>query len=486
MSTQEDRVRVLLVDDNRAIHDDLHKILVPEQAPQSGELDALEAELFGAAEIATGGARIFDLSSAYQGQEGVQLAARALHEQQRYAVAFIDMRMPPGWDGMETIERLWQVDPDVQVVICTAYSDHTWSELVERLGRPDQLLIIKKPFDVVEVQQAAHALGEKWRLQRELAERMANLDQLVRSRTRSLEDANERLQEQMEERSRMEQELRLAQKLEAVGQLAAGIAHEINTPTQFVGDNLQFLRDAFADLARLEGEYATLADAARAGAVPADLLARIDALVTAVDRDYLFEEIPRALAQAADGVSRVSRIVGAMKTFAHPDGEDKEVTDLNALIESTLTVTHNEWKYVAELKTELDAALPAVACHQGALGQVLINLIVNAAHAVADVVHAQPGTLGRITISTRAEAGAVEIRIADSGTGIPEAVRERIFDPFFTTKEVGKGTGQGLAIARTVVVDRHGGRLDFETETGRGTTFIIRLPADRQQHEEAA
>jgi signal transduction histidine kinase len=191
------------------------------------------------------------------------------------------------------------------------------------------------------------------------------------------------------------------------------------------------------------------------------------------DLDYVLENVPTALESAIDGLGRIATIVRAMKTFAHPDQQEKSLIDLNQAIESTLTIARNEYKYVADVKM-LTGKLPPVLCHPGEVNQVVLNLIVNAAHAIADVVDGteQKGT---ITVGTRLVGEQVEISIGDTGSGIPESARQHIFEPFFTTKPVGKGTGQGLALARGVV-DRHGGSLHFETEVGKGTTFFIRLP----------
>jgi PAS domain S-box-containing protein len=278
------------------------------------------------------------------------------------------------------------------------------------------------------------------------------------------------------DRKLMESQLAQAQKLESIGQLAAGIAHEINTPTQYVGDNTRFLQDAFQDLSRLLERYAEVPEALKAGASAEELRAMMQAAAEEADLEYLAEEIPKAVQQSLEGVERVSKIVRAMKEFSHPGTEEKTAIDINNAIESTITVARNEWKYVADLVTDLDRNLPLVPCLPGEFNQVILNLIINAAHAIADVVGRDSGERGTITVSTRYLGDATEIRLADSGGGIPEAIRARIFDPFFTTKEVGKGTGQGLAIARSVIVDKHGGTITFETELGKGTTFVIRLP----------
>lgn len=282
------------------------------------------------------------------------------------------------------------------------------------------------------------------------------------------------------ERRLLEGQLVQAQKLESIGQLAAGIAHEINTPTQFIGDNLRFLEDAFADLQLPLAANRRLApaggqDGGRISPLAASLREVLDAL-QGVDLEYLLEEIPKAIAQSLEGVERVAKIVRSMKEFSHPGTDEMQPVDLNKALESTLTVCRNEWKYVADVVTDFDPDLPLVTCLPGECNQMFLNLIINAAHAIADKQVHGGGGKGRITVSTRLEGEWVEVRIADTGTGIAEEHRIRVFDPFFTTKKVGRGTGQGLAIARSVLVDKHGGALSFETEVGRGTTFIVRLP----------
>lgn len=280
------------------------------------------------------------------------------------------------------------------------------------------------------------------------------------------------------ERKKLEIELRHAQKLESVGRLAAGIAHEINTPTQYIGDNVRFLKDAFTGLRDLLAHYERLLAAAKNHAILPETLAEISAEVERADSAYLLEEIPQAIQQTLEGVGRVSTLVSAMREFSHPGGKEKMALDLNKTIEASIAVTRNEWKYVADLETDFDSSLPLVPCLSGEFSQVILNLIVNAGQAIADVRGPESRGMGKITVRTRKCQDWAEIRIEDTGTGIPENIRGRIFDPFFTTKEVGKGTGQGLAIARSVVVDKLGGSIHFETEMGKGTVFIIRLPHD--------
>ncbi|WP_089941703.1 hybrid sensor histidine kinase/response regulator [Candidatus Entotheonella palauensis] len=278
------------------------------------------------------------------------------------------------------------------------------------------------------------------------------------------------------DRRLLESQLAQAQKLEAIGQLAAGIAHEINTPTQYVSDNTRFLQEAFHDLATLMNQYEAVCQAAQHDALTDAHLSAVEALATDIDAPYLRDEIPLAIQQSLEGLERVATIVRAMKDFSHPGGEEKVSTDLNKAIESTITVARNEWKYVADMVVDFDPDLPDVPCLIGDINQVILNIMVNAAHAIGDLVQAGNLSKGTITVKTRRVDDAVEIRIKDTGGGIPEAIQNKIFDPFFTTKEVGRGTGQGLAIAHGVVVEKHHGTISFETEIGRGSTFIIRLP----------
>jgi len=276
------------------------------------------------------------------------------------------------------------------------------------------------------------------------------------------------------ERRHLEEQLRQAQKLEAIGQLAAGISHEINTPTQYVSDNTMFLKNSWVVIQEFICLARRMHEEAAAGRLSPATLSQFAVCLQKADVDYLLSEVPKAIEQSLEGVQRVAKIVRAMKEFSHPGLEEKSAININRAIETTVTVARNEWKYVAEMETDLDARLPAVTCYAGELNQVILNLIVNAAHAIKDKI--TDGEKGRIIMRTRACGDSIEIAVTDTGTGIPEAIRSRIFDPFFTTKEVGKGTGQGLALAHSVVVKKHGGKIWFETETGQGTTFFLHLP----------
>ena len=282
-----------------------------------------------------------------------------------------------------------------------------------------------------------------------------------------------------EQRQHMELQLRQAQKLEAIGQLAAGIAHEINTPTQFTEHNLQFLKESFPKLVQLMNSCESVFPALKAGGISQQQLESFQKTVEETDFKFLSEEIPAAIEEALHGTERISKIVRAMKEFSHPgtsDSNNPEPVNLNRAIETTITVARSEWKHVAEMVTEFDAQLPKVPIFAGEFNQVILNLIVNAAHAISEASNVNRQRPGIIRISTRRDGEWVEVRVRDNGAGIPEKIRHRIFEPFFTTKEVGRGTGQGLTIAHSVIVKKHAGELRFETETGKGTCFIIRLP----------
>jgi signal transduction histidine kinase len=279
-------------------------------------------------------------------------------------------------------------------------------------------------------------------------------------------------------RKAREDMLAQTEKLKSIGQLAAGIAHEINTPTQYVGDNTRFLQDALQDIVNVLWLYAQLLEAAKSDTITPELIGRVEGGIEEADVDYLMEEIPTAIEQTLEGVDRIGKIVRAMKEFSHPGQEEKTTIDINNAIESTITVARNEWKYVADMVTEFDAALPPVPCLPGEFNQVILNLIINASHAITDVLDGKFAEKGVIRITTRKTEKFAEVVISDTGGGIPETIRQRIFDPFFTTKEIGKGTGQGLAIAHSVIIEKHRGTLNLDSTEGQGATFTICLPLE--------
>lgn len=310
-----------------------------------------------------------------------------------------------------------------------------------------------------------------------------NLERVVQRKTETLRQQGMVLQKAMDDLQRTQAQLLQAKKLEAVGQLAAGIAHEINTPAQFIGSNIDFLDESFGHVKRLVKTIVEQMQAVAGGASVQGAMQTVTDMVTEIDWEYLAEEIPAATRQSRDGIKRITTIVQAMKEFSHPSSKEKVKNNLNKLIETTIIVTSNEWKYCAEVQTDLAPDLPLVCCLADELSQVLLNILVNAAHAIESKANGgAQGQKGVIAISSRRDGQQVEVRIADTGGGIPREIQDRVFDPFFTTKVVGRGTGQGLAIAHDVVTQKHGGTLTFATELGKGTTFIIRLPIEQDLH----
>ncbi|HYW78319.1 MAG TPA: ATP-binding protein, partial [Thermoguttaceae bacterium] len=388
---------------------------------------------------------------AYGGQAALDLAAS-----ERPDVILLDVMMPE-IDGLDVLRRL-KADPEMSVSPVILVTAKDLDEDVICGLDAGAFDYISKPF-------RSPVLA-------------ARLRAAVRAKKHhdAMAEVNQALQEEILERKRMELELSQAQKLESIGQLAAGIAHEINTPAQYIGDNTRFLQEAFQEIDHVMEAFHRLLEAARNDTVSDEMVRQLEDLLAAADFDYLTAETPKAIQQSLEGVERVATIVRAMKEFSHPGGEQKERIQLDRAIENTLTISRNEWKYVADVATDFDPSMPAVPCFPSDLNQVILNLVVNAAQAIDEAASQGKTGRGTITVSTRLDGDWAEIRVADTGTGIPEELRTKVFDHFFTTKEVGKGTGQGLTIVYRIVVEKHDGTIRFQTEVGKGTTFIIRLP----------
>lgn len=570
--------RVLIIDDSSNIHEDFKKVLAQ---PTDSTVARLEAELFGDTPAVFDNQVQFVVDSAYQGDDGLTLLTKAKEANDPYALAFVDMRMPPGMNGLDTIVKLWEIDPQLQVVICSAYSDYSWTEIISRIGRNDRLVILRKPFDNIEVLQLAHALTEKWNLRQQVQVHVDELENLVDDRTRELHasqtlfrlifehtndvvivtqsdgkrvysspsherllgysagelatmaplsivhpDEEDRVREtaarvlataeremitmrcrhkdgsilhfeasldlvkddggqpvylvitarDITERHKRDVQTCLNQKLESIGLLAAGIAHEINTPTQFISDNARFLTEAFGKFDRLIKAYRDVVKVAADRGGMADEIAGLRALEEECELDYYQGEVPRTLEQSLEGLSRVSKIVRSLKEFSHPGSPTRAPIDLNHAIENAIMVCRHEWKYVADVVTDFDPTLPLVPCLADEVNQAVLNLLINAGHAVAEARKPGSDARGTIAVKTQHRDGWAIISISDTGVGIPEAIHERIFEPFFTTKAVGKGTGQGLPIVRSVIVGKHQGKVSFTSQVGKGTTFVLQLP----------
>lgn len=278
------------------------------------------------------------------------------------------------------------------------------------------------------------------------------------------------------ERKMMERQLLQAQKLKSIGELATGIAHEINTPTQYVGSNIRFLQAQIGSILGIWQKLNPMIKTMKQGKIKPEMISSLEAIMQEADFDYLINEIQLALQQSLEGIDHITEIVSAMKEFSHPGYGEKTLTDINHIIENTILVARNEWKYIAELEVILDPDLPLVQAFSGELKQAILNLLVNAADAIADVVGDGSHGKGKIEVSTRLDRDWVEIRVKDDGIGMPDEIQDFVFDPFFTTKDVGKGSGQGLSITYNIIAERHGGSIDFISEYYKGTTFIIRLP----------
>lgn len=379
----------------------------------------------------------FIIESAENGRE-----ALALMEETAFDLVITDIAMPV-MDGLVLTRTIMGTRP-VDIIVITGKIDQYSYDQVVSLGASDY---IEKPFSAEEL---------LLRVKRVLRERQLKAEAV-----------------------QLQQEKEQASRFEAIGQLAAGIAHEINTPIQYIGDNVQFIGDSFQDLLSLLETVTKLVQEEKMTAFGQ----AFDRAAEAADLAFICREIPVAVEQTQEGVGRIKQIIRAMKNFSHPGKKEHTMADLNRCIQSTVIISKNEWKYIADLDLDLDEGLPEVRCNPGELNQVFLNLIVNACHAIEEKMGNGAGEKGKILIRTQSSPDSIEIQIEDSGTGIPEQVVDRIFDPFFTTKEIGKGTGQGLSIAKSIVVQRHNGTIDVETLAGEGTRFVIRLPLDTGDDE---
>jgi two-component system, NtrC family, sensor kinase len=432
--------RILVIDDNASIHADFRKILGQEQDQNVG-LNRAKALLFGESPAASPHSG-FVVDSAFQGREGLAMVKRAAEEGDPYALAFVDVRMPPGWDGVETISHIWQCCPEIQIVVCTAYSDYSWEEMIHKLGHSPNLVVLKKPFDNIEALQLAHALTEKWHLNRKVQSQLENLDALVRHRTSELETANAQLKQEIAKQLKLESQLRQSQKMEAVGQLAAGVAHDFNNILTVIQGNTSLLQDQFR-------------------------------------QDPSCTESLNDISVATD---RAARLVRQLLAFSRKQMLKPEVLNLGQVVNNLEEMLKRFLgdHIIFEVKAAPD--LPPVRADLSMMEQVVLNLSVNARDAMPKG--------GKLTVSLDAVAITndgvqknsevrpgqhVCLTVSDTGCGIAPELLPRIFDPFFTTKEIGKGTGLGLATVYGIV-KQHNGWVDVQSAANEGTTFRIFLP----------
>jgi PAS domain S-box-containing protein len=440
----------------------------PGEAPTRGAWEAFLESVNRSYEDADRDRYMLERSIALSSLEMQELNARLAQERDQFAQFF--RSAPAGMMRIELDGRLADLNPAFETIVWQTKGALTGRPLWS-LANPEDEALLRTWFQAVAEQR--HPVPIEVRFVHPDGENvLTNIGGALVRDERGRPQFAIAVVEDVTERSRLELKLRLSQKLESVGRLAAGIAHEINTPIQFVGDHASFMASAITNLLGVCDEYRALCDkAARQGLSDED-----HARLRAQDevRDRIRRVVPEAVEATLEGVSRVENIVRAMRTFAHPARGQRRNADVNAALRSTLTVAANELKYVADVTTDLEP-LPPVPCYLSDLNQVFLNLLVNAAHAIADVVRGT-GSKGKVHVRSYREGDEAVVLVSDTGGGIPAAIQSKIFDPFFTTKEVGKGTGQGLAIARSVVVEQHGGSLSFETELGEGTTFCVRLP----------
>jgi two-component system, NtrC family, sensor kinase len=444
MTTTPRIPRILIVDDNRAIHDDFRKILSPTLAQSN--LDASEALLFGAQPAPATGAN-FRIDSAYQGTDAVQMVEEARREGQPYEMAFMDVRMPPGLDGIETTFKIWQCDPDLQIVLCTAYSDYSWNDLLARLGPSDRLVILKKPFDNIEALQLAHALTEKWRLLQQTRGSMANLETMVKERTERLErEAAERIQ--VEAALRESQQMLLRQeRLAAVGQLSAGVAHDFN--------NIMTVIQGHAGLLLLNDQLPQFAHSP-------------------------LREIEKAVGKAAN-------LTHQLLAFSRKQVLQQKNIDLGQITRNMAAMLERAIGEEIVLQLTQAGDIPSVLGDAGMMEQVLMNLAVNARDAMPEggeltigvkVVEVNAEKASRNPEAHRGKFVCLDVR--DTGCGMEKKILDHIFEPFFTTKDVGQGTGLGLATVYGIV-KQHNGWIEVESTLGTGTLFRVFLPATEDE-----
>jgi two-component system, NtrC family, sensor kinase len=436
--------RILLVDDNEVLLADYRKILEPpRRAALDLELDELEA-------LATGGVSVrpsrpvrphYDLTAVNQGDAALVAVDAARASGRPYSVVFLDVRMPPGIDGVETAARLWREHPDLEIVLCSAHNDYSWDDLTRALGQTDHLLVLRKPFDAIEVRQLAASLTEKWVRGRRLVQHIKELDTAIQAEVEA----------RIAERAQHESEMRRRERLQVLGRLAAGLVHEISTPAQLASNSLEVIKEIGGDLSAFAAGDHT-----------------IDVIGSTT-------ELAQVTAGADLAIGRIHALIQRYRAQVRrePDQAFKP-SNVDHEVRAAVALAHGEYRHDAELTVSL-AELPLVECDPADISQAVLNLLINAAHAIREI-RGGAGPLGQIAITTRVDGAHVEIAVADTGTGIKPEHRDRIFEPFFTTKPIDQGTGQGLAIVHACVVDRHRGILTFDTEVGRGTTFCIRLP----------
>ncbi len=432
--------RILVVDDNPNIHKDFQTILLDEN--ESTNLDALRDEVFGNTKSESQAKTIFELDFASQGKEGCEKVKRACDENRPYELAFVDMRMPPGWDGLKTIENIWQIDPKIQVVICTAYSDYSWGDITERLGKSENLLILKKPFDSAEVAQLAAALTEKWKLARQAAMKMDQLEQMVKERTDELKEANNQLKQEIAEREQAE--LRLAELLKKVDNVnaelrdfASIVSHDLKAPLRGIKVLANWILDDCGD------KFDEKANE------------QMNLLLSRVERMY----------NLIDGVLQYSRASREEET----EGPTK--VDLDKFVPEVIKMADPP----EHIEVIVENKLPLIQCRETHMMQLFQNLLSNA-------IRYMDKPKGMIKIGCLEEENFWKFNITDNGAGIEEKHFERIFKMFqvVSADEESGSTGVGLTVAKKIV-ELYGGKIWVESKVGQGSTFFFTFPKQEQE-----
>lgn len=435
-----------MVDDNPEIHTDFSKILCPDETDAA--FDAAAAEFFGEAPRVNPGVR-FELTFASQGKEALDRVVLACEQDRRFAVVFMDVRIPPGWDGMETTLKLWEVDPDLQIVICTAYSDYSWQEMMDAIQNPDRLLVLKKPFDTIEILQFAHALTEKWALLQASRQNADLLEAIVRTRTHELEEAKGKLEAEIAQRQLLEEHFRQSQKLEAIGTLAGGIAHDFN--------NILSAINGYSDLARVEAKNH-----------PAIL-------------DYL-DSVQK-------GARRATELVRQILTFSRQQPPERRAVQLWHVASEAVKMLRATIPATIDFHVELATDTPVVFADTTQIHQVIVNLVTNGWHAMKNysgrlLIRLENHVEGEERSGSLRPGRYARLEISDSGCGMDETTLNRIFEPFFTTKAPGEGTGLGLAVVQGIM-QSHDGCITVRSTVGKGTTFQLFFPAHIAEITEA-
>ncbi len=459
--------RILIIDDDPGVRETYQKVLSPNPTT---DILAKSVSLFGEPERHSGPAAQtgYELTVAANGIEGVKAAEMAIDGQHSFAAAFVDMQMP-GIDGAETSKQLWDIDPDIKIIIVTAYSEYRPDDIIRIAGR-DDLFYLRKPFNSEEIRQFARALTNQWNLERE----RESLSEKLRKANEKLEDMNTHLHQKVQEQTA---QLIQSEKMASIGILAAGVAHEINNQIAFINGNLSVIKKYSTRVHDLLLKYDSLEQALHQE-MTEPILSLLEDIRTCKDTqkiDFILNDMVELAEESLEGAQRIRAIVKDLQTFSRIDDAEFEYIDLHEILEATLGIIRNELKYKANILKEY-GPLPEVKCFPRRISQVFMNILMNAAQAIE-----HKGTIRIVTRHVRegrrASDEKVEIRISDSGCGIPEEGMLKIFDPFLTTKPVGEGTGLGLSVTYDII-DAHGGSIKVESEEGAGTTFTITLPLE--------